>query len=152
MLTSCAMPPAKQPNSATLQNTVHKNAETRMSAMFDGINSERLTIGPFTTPNKAVHYVNPGRVYIQASITLSGEKYRTSNVANYIFEAELKSGETYSLKPTLKGECIEVYLESISGEKVGPFLQPWFDIQSSKSLLSAMSVEANKAYSKQCIK
>ena len=149
-LVSCGSQPVKNLNSATLQNTKHKDANTSMSAMFKAINKEPLKVGSFTTPNQAAHNVNPGRAYIYAYVTLSGKEFPTVNAADYIFEAELKSGETYSLKPILKGKCIEIYLESKSGEKKGPFIQPWFDFYSPQRYMSVMSVESNELSSKQC--
>jgi hypothetical protein len=149
-LVSCGSQPVKNSNSAILQNTKHKDAKASMSAMFKAINKEELKVGSFTTPNQATHYVNPGLVYIYAYVTLSGEEFVTVNAADYIFQAELKSGETYSLKPTIKGKCIEIYLESKSGEKIGPFVQPWFDFDSPQRILSVMSVESNISSSKKC--
>ena len=60
IVSGCASNGSKFSTSATLQNQKVFDGAKEYSGMFEKIDGKELTIGSFSTPNKATHYVASG--------------------------------------------------------------------------------------------
>ena len=149
-LVSCGSQQIKDTNMALLQNKKHIAGDIRMSGMFKSVNNKKLKVGAFTTPNQASHNVNSGSSLIYAYVTLSGKPFARVYAADFMFRTTLKAGQTYIIKPALKGSCIEIFLESSDGEKVGPYIEPWFDFDSPERIMSVMVLDPSKSTHEKC--
>lgn len=150
-LVACSSQPTKDIDTATLVNSRHDFENYAMSAMFASTNGEKLKIGAFTTPNKATHSVAPGKTHFHAYTSLSGKAYNRVKAADFLFDAVLEAGKQYSITPSLKGACIEIYLYDDTGSEIaGPFIQPWFGYDAMERLVSVMDAKIHAENSKKC--
>jgi hypothetical protein len=133
--TGCASNLPKE-GSATLQNQRVDSNGKLYSLVFDALDGKPLKVGAFTKPNKATHYVKPGKKDVQLKVTRYLESGNGVYGAIFIGKINFKLNSTYKMRVSEVGTCITVFVESDSGETVfGPVKQPLYIIGSPEFLL-----------------
>jgi hypothetical protein len=148
---SCSSNPVREVGKVGLQNTKHKTDLNSMSAMFSSIDGKRLKVGPFTTPNQAIHYVNPGKKVVVSYVTLSGKAFSGVRAADFVFELDFKPDETYTIAPVQKGSCINIRVLDSSGTAVTDLMSmPWFGFDDVERIIAVSSMGKYHQYSERC--
>ncbi|MCF2908106.1 hypothetical protein L1285_07185 [Pseudoalteromonas sp. DL2-H2.2] len=134
-LMGCSSTSSNTKQYAQLQNSKLKDGDSSFSRMFDAVNGEKLKIGAFTTPNKALHFVAPGKSQLQIRVTYSNDLFSDVMVSDFIVVAELKKGEKYTIDSKLEGDCIKISVVNSVGELVaGPFTKQYLGYESAQRL------------------
>jgi hypothetical protein len=134
----CASVPKDDGNKAILKNSKLQKDYGSHSLMFDEVNDVDLKIGAFTTPNQAIHYVNPGQAKIEADVTFTSDKLTGVMVARFTANILLEKGETYTMDATENGGCITMSIFSSNNKLVyGPVVRPWY-VHSSNEYFAAL--------------
>jgi len=141
LLASCATSPNKESaiGKSILQNTKSIDGSKKYSMMFDKLNGSKLKVGPFTTPNKAFHVINPGKHEIEMHVTYSGDKVRGVKAASFKTTITLEPNETYTMKASEKGGCLAMtLLDSKESVLYGPAFKPHYNYMSGEYLYTIL--------------
>jgi hypothetical protein len=103
------------PDMVTLQNQKIKDGSKKHSLMFERLNGKKLSIGPFTTPNKATHYVQAGKKELAIKVTHTSDTTEVVWASKFKAEVNLVKGEMYTIKASEQNWCIKMEIVNSSG-------------------------------------
>lgn len=118
VVSGCASNGSKFPTSATLQNQKIFDGAKEYSGMFEKIDGKELTIGPFSTPNKATHYVESGSRELGLKVTYSSNTTEVVWAAKINVNTNLETGEEYKINAKEDEGCISVGVINSKGNVV----------------------------------
>ena len=125
LMSGCTTNASKSVDMAVLQNQKVIDGSKKHSLMFEKVNGKKLSIGAFTIPNKAAHYVNPGNKSLDLEVTHTSDTTEVVWASKFKVSVDLQKGEKYVLRAAEENWCIKVEVVDSKGNVVaGPKFSP----------------------------